>query len=210
MAKANSEHTTPLVTTTSRRTLLSGVIASSALAASGAAAKASVSADPIFSAIENYLAAYSEAERCLEKASGIESELFAIAEAAAQPRMKTRLDFEAAHPDHVFSSSKDVLFSRFRYEELRKLDATPQAAEKSSLQETACDLTFNAAWALVRTVPTSAEGALALMDFIRQREDIGDIITELSPPDDMDDDVADLVSAVMASVGAFIRRTHLS
>src|SRR5437868_14918574 len=96
----------------SRRSLMNMLVSASAVAGAAIARPSIAKADdfdPVFRGIASYLAAYSEAERCLEKAASIESEIWAIADAAAQPRMKTRLDFEIAHPDHVFSSSKDEL-----------------------------------------------------------------------------------------------------
>lgn len=94
-----------MTATTSRRALLAGIAAMPVLATPVVCAPPGT--DPVYAAIENYKAAYSFLNECLDKATEIEERIHARANANAEKRMLVRLQFEALDPDHKFTTSQD-------------------------------------------------------------------------------------------------------
>jgi hypothetical protein len=108
---------------------------------------------------------------------------------------------KSAFPGYTFSVCEQTLFGRVRDEEVERLLKPGKGKEIERLRKSGTDADLKAIYALARTVPTTAEGALALMDYVKRQE------AERNPISDISDQSGVTVGErIGQSLAAFIRR----
>jgi len=170
MSKATPHTTAPAVPAT-RRALLTGVAAASVALAVPTIAAGAASTDPIYAAIETHKAAFNFHGECIDKASKLETIVFAARR--AYENAPEALKVEAAerflpallptHPDATPATARRMLDAVAR-EEIDK-DHETEIAEADRLQAEGCDAEWSATRALVATVPTTAAGVTAMIEY---------------------------------------------
>ena len=183
---------------TSRRAILAGACAA---VTTPSIAGSAATPDPIYSAIERYLASYKFFGECLDQKAAIDEKLGRIADEMAAPRMRGRDAFEKNYPEHKLTQSRDELLSHFRFEELQKLKDTPEGRLAVEIEQRGSDANSQAAWAFARTIPETTAGAIAMIAFLRERDEME--ADELGTS--QNDDGEWLWAVAMASIEAFIK-----
>lgn len=159
----------------SRRTVIGGIAAAPILAAP---AIATAEPDPIFAAIDNYYRAHEFHRQCLRKMDKFEAIVNAKAEELAAERLPAYQQAIAAQDD-AYVRADDVVLNDLRCKALwGELKEMPESVYARRWQELGSDAESNATWALFRTVPASAAGASAKVQFVMDQENSGNEILQ--------------------------------
>jgi hypothetical protein len=149
--------------------MMNMLVSAAAIAGAPASAKAqSAGSDPVFAAIDVYRITLASMEEKTQRFNAMEEEFRELVAKAARKRMKSRLAFEKANPDHKFTASRDELLTGFKREEEEKLRSTEWGSMFTEVENDYLNVDYDAARELVQTVPTTAAGAAALCAVIRE------------------------------------------
>lgn len=176
-----------------------------ALVATGTAMPTQAAAhDPIFDAIERYKAGYAFHGQCLDKAGALEQIIFDkwnefdadLKERSAEvvPQMLTVLQDKGAVP-----ATWDNAYALLQRVGRKQIEQENDYAEMERLREEGSHAERDAMSGLVRTVPTTAAGAAALLAMMRDAVEGGDSIHDLLLSDDEE------LGALLTSLETFCR-----
>ncbi|MBX3513668.1 MAG: hypothetical protein KF748_01255 [Xanthobacteraceae bacterium] len=157
----------------SRRAVIGGIAATPILAAPVIAAEA----DPIFAAIDRFHRAREFHRQCLTKMDTYEAIVDRKAEELAAERLPAYQAAKATSGEVV--RADDVVLNELRCKALwGELKDMPESVYARRWRDLGCDAEADAAWALFRTVPQSAAGAVAMIQFVQDQEAEGNEILE--------------------------------
>lgn len=179
-----------------RRTILAGAAAVPVAALPALPALAG-EADPVFAAIENYNRAYAFHADCLDKSEVLELQVESMASEQADREapecIPHRAAFDAAKwPGFDLDDSDPVMiayrklqsaYCDSKHNKIRchllwgELEDHPLSIEMYRLRNEGSHAQTKAGWALADTVPTTAAGALALINWYQEGEARGDDIS---------------------------------
>ena len=202
---ADSNHTTERRQVSRREAGATIGGAALALVAAGTALPAqAASLDPIFAAIERYKAGYAHHGQCLNKADALEQTIFdkwnefeadlKERSAEAVPQMLTVLQEKG-----TVSATWDNAYALLRRVGRKQIEQENGGAEIDRLREEGSHAEMDALETLLRTVPTTAAGAAALLALIRDARERGDTIVDVLTNEDL--------GALLTSLETFFRKS---